>query len=84
MPEAPTRSRLTRCLTIVFLSATGLLAFTSCATEKSRTALISDPDSRNESNIPWNKPARWETGANVPGGIGGGSGSPGSPGDPGY
>ena len=52
-------------------------AFSSCATEKPRTALISDPDTQKESSIPWNKPAKWESGANVPGGIGG-TGGPGA------
>lgn len=50
-------------------------AFSSCATEKPRTALFSDPDAQKESSIPWNKPAKWESGANIPGGIGGGPGS---------
>ncbi len=53
--------------------------FSSCATQKPRTALINDPDSQTESSIPWNKPAKWESGANVPGGIGGGG--TGGPGD---
>lgn len=81
MLETLIRSQLTRCLTIVFLATAAAAAFSSCATEKTRTALINDPDSQRESNIPWNKPARWETGANVPGGIGGGT--TGGPGDPG-
>jgi hypothetical protein len=55
-----------------------LASFSSCATEKPRTALIDDPDARAESSIPWNKPAKWETGAQLPGGIGGGSGAPGT------
>ncbi|MBA3544265.1 MAG: hypothetical protein H0T83_07495 [Chthoniobacterales bacterium] len=72
MLEAPIRSR-GRGLTILFLAmATGLSA---CATEKPRTALFNDPAAANESAIPWNKPAKWESGANVPGGIGGGPGS---------
>ncbi len=74
MLEAPTRNRpWARCLTIALLAATAA-AFSSCATEKPRTALISDPDSQKESSIPWNKPAKWETGAQVPGGLGGGAG----------
>jgi hypothetical protein len=40
--------------------------------------LINDPDSQAESSIPWNKPEKWETGANLPGGIGGGPGAVGS------
>jgi len=56
----------------------------SCATTKEppKTALINDPDAQNESSIPWNKPAKWESGANLPGGLGGIGG--GSIGDPGY
>ncbi len=61
------------CLTITLLSGVATL-FCSCATEKPRTALINDPDAQKESSIPWNKPAKWESGANVPGGIGGGAG----------
>jgi hypothetical protein len=78
MQETPIRGRrLTRCLTIALL-AVAAGAFPSCATQKPRTALISDPDSQTESSIPWNKPAKWESGANVPGGIGGGAaGGPG-------
>ena len=73
MLEVPIRSRRLRsCLAIAFLAATLSAFFSSCATEKPRTALINDPDARNESSIPWNKPAKWENGANVPGGIAGG------------
>ena len=55
------------------LAGVGTL-FCSCASEKQQTALINDPDARSESSIPWNKPAKWENGANVPGGIGSGMG----------
>jgi hypothetical protein len=78
MLEARIRSRLRKlCLTIALLLA-ALAGFSSCATEKPQTALISDPDARAESSIPWNKPEKWETGAQIPGGIGGGGGPPGS------
>jgi hypothetical protein len=73
MLETPVRSRRQRCLTILCLAA-GATLFCSCATEKPHTALINDPDAQKESSIPWNKPAKWESGAQVPGGIGGGSG----------
>jgi hypothetical protein len=73
MLETPVRNRRQPCLTIVLLGAAATL-FCSCATEKPRTALINDPDAQKESSIPWNKPAKWESGANVPGGIGGGVG----------
>jgi hypothetical protein len=72
MLETPAR-RL-RSLIPAFCLLAGALLFTSCATEAPQTALISDPDARKESSIPWNKPAKWESGANVPGGIGGGPG----------
>ena len=72
MLEAQIRSRRQKlCLTIA-LSERHSGQFSSCATEKPQTALISDPDSRAESSIPWNKPEKWETGAQVPGGLGGG------------
>ena len=51
-----------------------LTLITSCATDKPHTALINDPDAQRESSIPWNKPQKWESGANVPGGLGGGGG----------
>ena len=81
MLEAPIRSRLKRCLTIILLAIAATASLSSCASDRQHTALISDPDSRAESAIPWNKPARWESGANVPGGIGGNT--TGGPGDPG-
>ncbi|MEO7165993.1 MAG: hypothetical protein ABI787_12055 [Spartobacteria bacterium] len=75
MLEAPIRrTQRGRYLAIALLAVTAVV-FSSCATEKKRTALIGDPDSRNESSIPWNKPAKWESGANVPGGIGGTGGN---------
>jgi len=71
MLEAPIRNRRrTSCLTIALLAAISG-AFFSCATEKPQTtALVSDPDAQTETSIPWNKPAKWENGANLPGGIG--------------
>ena len=71
MLEAPIRNRRrTPCLTIAFLAIVSG-AFCSCATEKAHTtALVGDPDAQTETSIPWNKPAKWESGANLPGGIG--------------
>ena len=71
MLEIPVRRLLNLCLTFS-LAGVALTLFSSCATDKPRTALINDPDAQKESSIPWNKPAKWESGANVPGGIGGG------------
>jgi hypothetical protein len=84
MLEAPTRSwPWGHGLTIVFFALA--LLFPSCATEKPHTALISDPDAQRESSIPWNRPQKWETGANIPGGLGGGAaGASGQPGTGGY
>lgn len=73
MLEIPVRNLPRLCLTLS-LAGVVLTLFSSCATDKPRTALISDPDAQKESSIPWNKPAKWESGANVPGGIGGGGG----------
>jgi hypothetical protein len=73
MLEILVRKLLRLCLIIILFGGAATL-FSSCATEKPRTALINDPDAQRESSIPWNKPAKWESGANVPGGIGGGSG----------
>ena len=70
---------------MIALFAPTLFFFSSCATEKPRTALISDPDAQRESSIPWNRPQKWETGANIPGGLGGGAaGASGQPGTGGY
>ncbi len=81
MLEVIIRSRRrARCLTTALIFAVAA-SFCSCATEKPRTtALVTDPDAQQESSIPWNKPAKWETGAQVPGGIGGiGGGGVGNP-----
>ncbi|HET7511294.1 MAG TPA: hypothetical protein VFJ88_00895 [Chthoniobacterales bacterium] len=83
MLEAPTRNRWAAlCLTAAFgLSAATLLS--SCATEHPQTALIDDPDSHQESSIPWNRPQKWENGSAFPGGnIGGIGGGPGAGLDP--
>ena len=58
----------------IFLLTLAAVAFSSCATEKPPPTLVSDPDSHGESSIPWNKPAKWESSVNVPGGIGGAQG----------
>ena len=83
MLEVPTHSSRKR-IFLTLLTCLGIAAgLSSCATtkEEPRTALINDPDSQQESSIPWNKPAKWESGANLPGGLGGiGGGSIGDPG----
>jgi hypothetical protein len=72
MQARPIRSgRRGSYLTITLIAAAVGTLLSSCATQKEQTALINDPDAHSESSIPWNKPAKWENGANVPGGIGG-------------
>lgn len=83
MEEAPTRSFRKKSFLTILVSLGVAAGLSSCATTKEppKTALINDPDSQNESSIPWNKPAKWESGANLPGGLGGiGGGSVGEPG----
>ena len=64
-----------RCLTILLLALAACLS--SCATQKpTQTALVSDPDARAGSAIPWNKPANWEGPGNLPGGLGNGTNDP--------
>jgi hypothetical protein len=59
----------------MFFLTLAAVAFSNCATEQPKTALVADPDAAHqESNIPWNKPAKWESSVNVPGGIGGAQG----------
>jgi len=67
------REQLSVWLRMFFLTLVAV-AFSSCATQKQPTALVNDPDAQGESNIPWNKPAKWESSANVPGGFGGAQG----------
>jgi len=41
-------------------------SFTSCATHKPPGPLVSDPDQRPESQLPWNKQEQWEIAPNIP------------------
>lgn len=61
------------CLTIALFA--GLAGgFTSCASQRPATALVSDPDARGESSVPWNRPANWEGKGDIPTGISSASG----------
>ena len=42
-----------------FLLFAAALVFVSCAHEK--PALVDDPDSKHEGQMPWNKQEKWET-----------------------
>jgi outer membrane biogenesis lipoprotein LolB len=37
------------------------LFLSACATEKPAPALVSDPDAKRESQLPWNKQEKWES-----------------------
>lgn len=63
-----------RSLTIALLAVGAALS--SCASQKPPTALVSDPDARTGSAIPWNKPANWEGHGNIPPGAGLGGSDP--------
>jgi len=44
---------------LLLAAATSLI---SCASQKDQVALIKDPDAKPESQMPWNKQEKWETG----------------------
>jgi len=44
----------------LLLAAASVLV--SCASQKEQVRLVDDPDAHGESQIPWNKQERWETG----------------------
>jgi hypothetical protein len=44
---------------LILLSVLTLLA-SACATQKEPPRLVSDPDSKPESTLPWNKQEKWE------------------------
>jgi hypothetical protein len=54
---------------LVLLSALAVLA-SACATQKEPPRLVSDPDSKPESTLPWNKQEKWEVGGGLAGQLG--------------
>ena len=50
-----------RTIVIPVLLCAFVVALTSCASQK-ETALVSDPDDRGGSSMPWNKQESWEHG----------------------
>jgi hypothetical protein len=52
-------SNLPKKIASVFLLLTAA-SLVSCATHKD-TALVSDPNNKTDSTIPWNKPEQWES-----------------------
>jgi hypothetical protein len=45
---------------VLLLAAASTLV--SCATQKENVALVNDPDAKPETQMPWNKQEKWETG----------------------
>ncbi len=41
-----------------------------CATQKAPPRLVSDPDSKPETTLPWNKQEKWEVGGGIPSQLG--------------
>jgi len=46
---------------VLLLAAATILV--SCATQKEHVALVNDPDAKPESQMPWNKQEKWESGS---------------------
>jgi hypothetical protein len=42
----------------------------ACATQKEPPVLVSDPDHKPESSLPWNKQERWELAGGIPSQLG--------------
>ena len=49
---------------LLLAAATGLI---SCASQKDQVAVVNDPDAKPESQLPWNKQEKWETGGPLAG-----------------
>ncbi len=49
---------------LLLAAATGLI---SCASQKEQVAVVKDPDAKPESQLPWNKQEKWETGGQLSG-----------------
>ncbi len=54
---------------LVLLASLSLLV-ASCATQKEPPSLVSDPQSKPESSLPWNKQEQWEVGGGIPNALG--------------
>jgi hypothetical protein len=49
---------------LLLAAASGLV---SCASQKDQVAIVNDPDAKPESQLPWNKQEKWETGSQLSG-----------------
>jgi hypothetical protein len=52
---------------VTFLLVAGAFTLVSCASQKEQVALVNDPDAKHESQLPWNKQEKWETGGALAG-----------------
>ena len=48
---------------LLLIAGTSMLI--SCASQKDRVTLVSDPDAKPEGQMPWNKQEKWETGGQL-------------------
>jgi hypothetical protein len=53
-------------LVFAAVTLTTLVSFASCATEKKPQPLVSDPNAKPESTLPWNKQEKWEASQGFP------------------
>ena len=47
---------------VVILLLAAAIGLASCASQKEQVAIVNDPDAKPESQLPWNKQEKWETG----------------------
>ena len=55
---------LKRKIAVVLLLA-AVSGFVSCASQKEQVGIVNDPDAKPESQLPWNKQEKWETGGQL-------------------
>ena len=53
----------TKIATVLLLAVAVTLL--SCASQKEQVRLVNDPDEHGESQLPWNKQEKWETGGQL-------------------
>ncbi|HXM74156.1 MAG TPA: hypothetical protein VN904_02685 [Chthoniobacterales bacterium] len=50
---------------VVVLLLAAATGFVSCASQKEQVGIVNDPDAKPESQLPWNKQEKWETGGQL-------------------
>jgi hypothetical protein len=53
-----------------FFLLCALSTVVACATQKEPPALVSDPNGKPESTLPWNKQEKWELAGGIPSQLG--------------